>query len=411
MLTSDLIRYKVTDGEVVPAYITRRESSRYLRVGEDLIRIYRSSFGLTKGEIRRRLEDYESTSTEYRVFRGLSKLLEEKATFSPPHQWNYPQIREKVFSKAAKAYPIVTQPDLLYQTRREEVLEPIAEDLGVATQELEDDLYGDLPENHILVDMEKVTPEELLRRYNLALAQGILYRALRMRVELFSDYKSVFRYIKLARLIYLMERNPKGGYFITLTGPASLLRHTQKYGVNMACFLPGLLLASRWRMWADISTRAGLKVFSLDQECGLHSHYHPERLFDSKLEETFARRFQKISTQWMLKREGEVIDLGGKVFIPDFTFTHQDGRKASLEIVGFWTPEYLEKKLEKLRTAGRADLIVAVNQTLNCSPDGFSGPVIFFKYALQPSAVLEKLEEVGRIPAEGGNPQFCRGLN
>jgi predicted nuclease of restriction endonuclease-like RecB superfamily len=78
--------------------------------------------------------------------------------------------------------------------------------LGGPTQELGDDLYGDLPQNHILVDMEEITPEGLLRRYNLALAQGILYRALRMRIEPFSNYKPIFRYIKLAGLIYLIEK-------------------------------------------------------------------------------------------------------------------------------------------------------------------------------------------------------------
>jgi len=29
------------------------------------------------------------------------------------------------------------------------------------------------------------------------------------------------------------------------------------------------------------------------------------------------------------------------VFVPDFTFRHEDGTQACLEIVGFWTPEYL----------------------------------------------------------------------
>lgn len=409
MLTSDLIRYRIIDDQITPAYITRKEAGRYLRVSEDLIGIYTSSVGLTQGEIKRRLEDYESTSTDYRIFRGLAKLLEEKATFSPPSDWDYPRLREKVFHQATKEYPIVIQPDLIYQTRRENVLESIAQKLGVSTQELGDGLYGDLPQNHILVDMEEITPEGLLRRYNLALAQGILYRALRMRIELSSNYKAVFRYIKLAGLIYLIEKNPQGVYSITLTGPASLLRRTQKYGVNMARFLPGLLLASKWRMWADVSTPAGLKVFSLNQDCGLHSHYHPEKLFDSKLEEIFACRFKKRQTEWKMEREGEIIDLRGRVFIPDFTFTHQDGRKASLEIVGFWTPEYLEKKLEKLRAAGRRDLIVAVNQTLNCSPDDFSGPVIFFKYALQPSQVLEKLKEIGRMPEKEEIPGFVSG--
>jgi len=33
--------------------------------------------------------------------------------------------------------------------------------------------------------------------------------------------------------------------------------------------------------------------------------------------------------------------------IPDFAIEHPDGRRAILEIVGFWTPEYLDAKLER----------------------------------------------------------------
>ena len=38
-------------------------------------------------------------------------------------------------------------------------------------------LYADLPEAHVLTSFEAPTPEVLLERYNLAQAQGVLYRA------------------------------------------------------------------------------------------------------------------------------------------------------------------------------------------------------------------------------------------
>jgi len=40
----------------------------------------------------------------------------------------------------------------------------------------------------------------------------------------------------------------------------------------------------------------------------------------------------------------DIFDLGAQVMIPDFAIEHPDGRRAILEIVGFWTPEYLESK-------------------------------------------------------------------
>jgi len=44
-----------------------------------------------------------------------------------------------------------------------------------------------------------------------------------------------------------------------------------------------------------------------------------------------------------------------------------------LEIFGFWTPEYLDEKLAKIREANRDNLIVAVSERLDYSSDEFEG--------------------------------------
>jgi len=55
--------------------------------------------------------------------------------------------------------------------------------------------------------------------------------------------------------------------------------------------------------------------------------------------------------------------------LPDFAIEHPDGRRVMFEIVGFWTPEYLEEKLAKIRAADRDNLIVAVSERLDCSSE------------------------------------------
>ncbi len=147
-------------------------------------------------------------------------------------------------------------------------------------------------------------------------------------------------------------------------------------------------------MWAEINTEAGHRIFVLDQNCGLHSHYHKEHPFDSLVEEGFFQQFKKRKTDWQIHREAEILDLGDTVLIPDFKFTHPDGRWAFLEIVGFWTPEYLNKKLEKLQRVHQKNMIVAVNKNLNCSRENFKGPVIFYSSRVRVGEVLRLLEEV-----------------
>ena len=59
--------------------------------------------------------------------------------------------------------------------------------------------------------------------------------------------------------------------------------------------------------------------------------------------------------------------------LPDFAIEHPDGRRVILEIVGFWTPEYLSEKLAKIREVDAANLVVAVSERLDCSADDFEG--------------------------------------
>lgn len=83
-----------------------------------------------------------------------------------------------------------------------------------------------------------------------------------------------------------------------------------------------------------------------------------------------------------ISTEDGVLNLGAKVMIPGFTLKHPDGRQAILEIVGFWTPEYLDKKLEKIQNADLDHLLVAVSERLECSADDFEGAsnrILWFK--------------------------------
>ena len=86
-----------------------------------------------------------------------------------------------------------------------------------------------------------------------------------------------------------------------------------------------------------------------------------------------------------------MIDLGDTVFIPDFTLYSLKNEKYLLEIVGFWTPEYLNKKIEKINRANRKDLLIVVNENLNCSRDDFKGNVVYYKSRIKVEEVLSAL--------------------
>lgn len=79
----------------------------------------------------------------------------------------------------------------------------------------------------------------------------------------------------------------------------------------------------------------------------------------------------ELISNWELQREQDVLDLGAEVMLPDFVVEHPDGRRALFEIVGFWTPEYLNEKLAKIRAADADNLVLAVSDQLDCASEDF----------------------------------------
>jgi predicted nuclease of restriction endonuclease-like RecB superfamily len=88
-------------------------------------------------------------------------------------------------------------------------------------------------------------------------------------------------------------------------------------------------------------------------------------LYDSSIERSFAEAFSALENNrgadgWQLEREPEPLLLEQGILIPDFALTRA-GRRLYVEILGFWTPAYRERKIQKLRQLKeRDDLILAI---------------------------------------------------
>jgi len=110
--------------------------------------------------------------------------------------------------------------------------------------------------------------------------------------------------------------------------------------------------------------------------------------FDSDLEESFAKKWgEQPRDGWRLYREGVVLYQDQKVFVPDFLFVHEDGRKAVMEIVGFWTPEYLEEKQKTLATFSAHRIILAVSDSVDWPNNEHSDSMFRYKTAIKISDV------------------------
>jgi predicted nuclease of restriction endonuclease-like RecB superfamily len=440
VLTADLARSRTRDGSVTPLFIDTDEQ-QYRDTAEELIQVFENHLGKPKGELEETIDQLTIADTEYKVVQGLAKLLKDECEFETVAVADPREIRQQSFEKANDSYPIVRQPTLGEDTRQLEVYSAVADRLNISLEACFRGMYADLEDNKRLVrfgnrvsdeyeeadrtsttrltgDSEEsyakdtITVDWLLTRYNLALAQAVLYDATRMRIRVWDHFGTVFSYVKLFGLMHriypidqegnrMATTDAADGYEAILDGPASLFSQSRKYGIRMANFLPALPLCDRWEMHADILDDEGgpsgdTLSFDLDHTDSLSSHYTVQNDFDSDVERTLAQKWDRANTDWKLMREDDVLDLGAEVMIPDFALEHPDGRRAILEIVGFWTPEYLDEKLAKVRDADLDHLLVAVSERLECSAEDFesaSDRLLWFKSGIHVYDVVELAEE------------------
>jgi len=220
--------------------------------------------------------------------------------------------------------------------------------------------------------------------------------------SIYSGFKDFWKFLKLFKLMF-WATPIEGGYQVTLDGPISpFVKATTRYGRQLAAFLPALLLSDRWQMRATVRPPKADQTlrYHLDHTAQLASHFKRSGEFDSRLESDFAAEFQaKFGDErgaWQLTREDEVILLGDTVMIPDFAFTHkEDGRRALVELVGYWHPDYLERKVAKVRAANRSDLILLIYEGVNLSRERLQdtpAQVLYFKSKPVLKEVLEMVE-------------------
>jgi predicted nuclease of restriction endonuclease-like RecB superfamily len=178
-------------------------------------------------------------------------------------------------------------------------------------------------------------------------------------------------------------------------GPSSVLRRTRAYGVDFARFLAALVRLSHWRLEARIELRKGWHplTFTLTGADRLGGRVTSPPEFDSSLEASIAKKFGRERAGWRLIREGAVLPLGGgRVLVPDFVFRHEDGTEVALEIVGYWTPEYLADKLRRLAATRDVHLVVAVPRPLAVRAGRLPATVLPFKRRLLLRDLLPRLE-------------------
>src|ERR687898_1995385 len=477
MLTLQLLRVRTRNGVIFPLFCTKEEE---IELAKKIIQEFEQTWNNKerKAVLEDRIAVIEESNagSDYKLVRGFYALLERRCTFKSKDSnsdndgggtsntstisiIDPPRIRKAVFEESSKRGFALTE------LERREIAGSVASKWHLSSQDVVlKAMWSDLDDNLILDHFDTIHPEALVGWYNLSLMQTLLFNCTKLDFYISGglNWKRVLRSVKRLGLMYHLQQpqqQQENRIICSLEGPLSLFKLTDRYGTLLAKLLPSIIFSSdkkredgggsgEWHLdaWIIRKTMDGRKIYEFKiskneipelmtdpyysssfpsssimekQVAGSSSLYNDyNNNFDSAVEERFAKRFEQAETGWRLTREPDPLVLSnGGAFIPDFMFEKYD-KKIYLEIVGFWTKEYLERKLQKLadifiisadsrkkrnNNNYKTDLLfIALNEEFACSKSSFSSIVpkeqlIFYKNDTVPvKPIIDYLKSIDR---------------
>lgn len=428
MLTGKLVRVRYARDRIIPQYLDTSDQA-WLEVAERLLEIFRTQDGRTRGCLEEDLREMFGSDPSQLVHQGLAKLLEDRCEFEVVSGHPPEKIREAVFRTAAihraakreqegARSPLLSRPHTCAHFDRAAVLQAVAETLNVTPEVVEQGLFADLKSEQRLANFKDITAKRLLERYNVALAQAVVLRSTRVQVMIHGEppqrYRQLFRFLKFYRLLCQAEPDGSDGYRLHLDGPLSLFTATQKYGLQLALFLPVVLLCHDFDLRAELlwGPQRKPKRFTLTPADGLMSHYADTGTYVPPEVAMFMELFRKKIADWDIAEHTSVLRLGDGFWVPDFRLTERaTGRSVLLEILGFWRRSSVEQHLERLRTHAREPFLLAISEQLRVEEaelEGMPAGVYRFRQMPLPDEVARLARQIIDATAPQGGQQVLR---
>jgi predicted nuclease of restriction endonuclease-like RecB superfamily len=412
---------------------------------------------LSESNVDQNLLEVEGKYQDYKLVRAICHLLEQRCEYVS-HESGFSNarnngtmnpilLRRQIFEiSSLLGYPVT-------ENERKNIIQKIASKNNLSVNDVEIAMWSDLEKNKYLKYFDSLTSLQLVAWYNISALQTLLLNSVKMEFSIYGgfNWKKILRKTKQLGLMYslyseskyesqsnanikkneiLPEKKEQNKVICTVNGPLSIVRLTDRYGMAIAKLIPSIIFSEIWSIKATILRKSisGLKktydfelsstdkdiplfdasTFHLqsDQKSAQELSYNNDSMdyFDSSVEKKFMDKFLKFSTGWSLFREPDPLILSnGKAFIPDFVF-EKYGVKVYLEIIGFWTEDYLKRKLEKIKDLTKSetgattgpDLLIVANMDNCISENGKKIPIdsVFSKFVNKKRLIFYKKDEI-----------------
>ena len=406
MLGRDLLRVREKGPNVEPLWLGKGPS--ICELADQLLSLWRGSIGGSRAEINDLIPPIIQRAHSQIMGRGLNKLIGDACTFADTTDLR--TQRQAAFD--ASAQRLLNGPRPQASEHRQHIALELDQELGDnADDPLE--LYADLPNRAKLETAPNWDATELLERYNMHLAQGLLLSANSVRVTI-QDTDSGLRRRLLKAMRWhrlLAEVNESGDGFLemVISGPGSVLDQRSRYGLELACFLPHLATAKTWQLEAQVtppkSQQRETRRLTLDHTAPLQGHSHFLAHTPPEIANCHQAWGDKLKP-WEVSNEAPLLPMGkGDLAVPDFQFKNPTNSSAPtlyLECLHRWHRRHFEQRLKQLESGIAPNLLLAVDRALVRSGHG--------KDLLEASSIQPRIMLFNDLPTATAVQRLLKGL-
>jgi predicted nuclease of restriction endonuclease-like RecB superfamily len=405
VLTADLVTARRRGSELRLVPLDQAARARVEDLAQAYLGIARTSVGRSRDDLEAAWDAIPVAAHEQRLAGGVRKLIADRCVFSAPAS-DPVDLRRELFTAAhaaRRALPAGSPFD------RGAILQAVAERRDTGAVDVEARLFADLHGAERLCDVGAVSPARLAADFDLAQAQGILLRAVRVVAEVRTvdpaGVRALFRKLKFLRLLHNIVATARGGYRIEIDGPFSMFQSVTRYGLQLALALPAIAACDAWRIEAEVLW--GEQRLPVRFTLGSGKEERPTPVSpdasSAGLPDDVAGLLRDVNQSdgfWRAQVATEVLDLpGAGLCIPDLVFQHREtGQRVFLEVLGFWSRDAVWRRVDLVRAGLPHHILFAVSKQLRVSEaaldDDLPGGLYVYARVISARAVLNRIDQL-----------------
>jgi predicted nuclease of restriction endonuclease-like RecB superfamily len=291
-------------------------------------------------------------------------------------------------SLARRARELVLGVPTLTDDARDTRLAAAAVVLGLSSREVDQLLWADLPsERPIALPTGRPPSLEVAALANVALVQRALRRAHSVELRVTGDAGPLLRAAAARGLLATSSRVGETT-MLEIIGPLALCHGTTVYGRAIGTLVPLLGACSEFELTIHAEAK-GQRYQLVSRSPALLAVGAPPKPW--RVIADLARDLE--ARGHIVERAPPPVAAGPALVCPDLR-VRRGTRAIAVEVVGFWTPEFLARKLARYQAVGLPDVILCIDATRACDDEDDPPPgacVVRFERRINAGALAQLL--------------------